>query len=301
MKRSLLMILVVLVMTALLAGVASAQAAAPEPALRIVEMAPPASDTWFGIEPSLPNLSGSLSFCVGDPLYSFGYYLKDHTYVYLNYLAALAPESDVLNFKGSYLFDFGFYAAVDYYAYDGNNCFFLTPGYRYNLNDKGFITGSFDYRSMNGAGTIVGYEVAGQYFTEAMSLNGEIYLSETDGNKVEVAANFKARDDLIWGAGATLNDGKFACYGGLTWMKEAVILDVKAGTDDDGLYYNLSGAYTVSDAVSLGLAYAGKESDTPKLTCKGTYGMKLIDLGLIYEAATAEEPAMVYLTYGLKF
>ncbi len=93
---------------------------------------------------------------------------------------------------------------MEYYHVGSSlDMYFLSPGYRYKLGERSFLAASFDYRYFNDAGEIIGWELAGQYYTDNMSVNGEIYLSEDFGNKLEVAANFKANESLVWGAGLT--------------------------------------------------------------------------------------------------
>ena len=307
MRRFLTIILAVLALTAIGAGSALAQPPTREgfedP---ILDQMPPESDTWFSITPAAPGFEASLTYCIGDPLYHFAYYLNDHTYADLNYLDAPLGNPDVLNLKGSYLFDFGLFVAMEYYHVESSlDMYYLSPGYRYPLGEQGFLAAGFDYRYYNNAGEIIGWELAGQYYTDNMSVDGEIYLSEDFGNKLEVAANFKASESLVWGTGLTFTDlggEDIACFAGLTWVKSPFIVDVKLGNDKGGFYYDLSGYYSVSDVFALGLEYGTLEGiEDPHVLCKGSYLTKLMDLGLIYQFATDTEPAMAYFTYGLKF
>ncbi len=131
MRRFLPIILAVLALTAIGAGSALAQ---PPPTREgfgdlILDEMPPESDTWFSITPAAPGFEASLTYCIGDPLYHFAYYLNDHTYADLNYLDAPLGDPDVLNLKGSYLFDFGLFVAMEYYHVGSSlDMYFLSPG-----------------------------------------------------------------------------------------------------------------------------------------------------------------------------
>ena len=88
----------------------------------ITEFMPPEGAAWFSIEPAGPSFEASLSYCIGDPLYHFAYYLNDHTFAELNYYTETGL--DIINLKGSYLLDLGLFVALEYESV--NSCLLYT-------------------------------------------------------------------------------------------------------------------------------------------------------------------------------
>jgi hypothetical protein len=296
MKRIFLIAAIVLALGLLCQSVAWGRAEDHEGlAESITALAPPENNTWFVIAPEPPGFACSISYCIDDPLSSFGYYLNDQTWVYLNY----QTPGDILNIKGSYLFDFGLFAAVDYYS-NGSGVYYVTPGYRFNLKDQGYVALSLDYRSNGATSGIVGYKAAGAYYTDTVSVSADCYLDVNNGLDFKAEANFKAHDELVWGAGLASEYGSLDYYAGLTWMKSAFVVDALAGNNVNGVYYDLNGTYAISDSFGAGVECEGGAGLDPVFTCKGTYSAELFDIGLMYSFPTNYTPAMVYLTYDLK-
>jgi hypothetical protein len=268
----------------------------PTPEELIAGMAQPSSDPMFTIVPKKPSLEAGLSWCIDDPLYSLNYELNDHTYAGFN-LQIPPPDQgydSITNVYGSYLFSFGLFVAGDYYAWGSESELTLSPGYRYNLQDKGYLAASCNLKSQNNSGSeFAGYKVEGQYYDETKLISGRISLPKDEVNTFEVESNFTATPEIIWGVNC--NGGDYFNYSaGLTWTKEAWVVDAAVGSDTDKFFCSLNGLYKINDQFNLGLENKFGNGN-PQYTLKAGCLNKLFTANLMYKI----DPAMFYLTYKL--
>ena len=141
------------------------------------------NSNWFEIEKEKPYwivTSTSNIYDIGNQL-GGEYYCDDQTFAEASY-TFFPMVSNVSNIKGSFLTESGFFIGMDYISTAGlTNASLISPGYRFNLNDNGYIAASLDYVSVDFLGEIVrevaGYDIDFKYYTEKMKFFGQIYVS----------------------------------------------------------------------------------------------------------------------------
>ena len=139
------------------------------------------------------------------------------------------------------------------------NEYYISPGYRYNLDNKGFLAFSFNYLNLNSMGRVIGVELDGRYYTNRMSLSGTASYSPDYGSTLDLSANYRMSNQVVCGVNLKTDAGDLDLSSGLTWVKTPFIINAKLGTDANGYYYDLSGYYSAADNLLLGLTYDGKE------------------------------------------
>lgn len=262
----------------------------------IQNLTQPGTEPRYDIEREQPNLGAGLSWCINDPLYNLDYFLNEQTYAGFN--IALPPPDEgfgtIINVYGSYLFNFGLFVGMDYYAWGESNAeLTISPGYRFNLQNKGYLAARLNFANGNTSSGIYSYQLEGQYYNETMLMTGQIVLPKDSLTTIVAGANFKTNDELIWGINC--GTGKqFDCTAGFTWSKNDWAVETTLGTSANAFYYDVNGLYKISEQFSLGLE--GKSENVNSLiTFKAKYQSKLFNLNLMYDF----NPAMVYLTYKL--
>lgn len=272
--------------------------AAWSPEESIAEMAPSSTEPWFDIKPETPHAGAGISWCIDDPLYNLNFYQSDHTFVGVNLQFPPPDEGyDMLtNIFGSYLFKFGLFIGADYYNWDSNYDWTISPGYRFNLNSQGYVAASIDYHSSNTSDSEVsGCKLDGQYYDDGMLLYCKVHLPKAGKTIFEADTNFKANEELIWGVKCNSEEKFYTA--GLTWTRGLLVWDGEAGSKENVFYFGLNGAYNFNEQFTGGVEYSKKVDVASETMLRLKYSSKLVTLNFMYTL----DPKKLDITYRLGF
>jgi len=237
-------------------------------------LAVPGFDGWFFVEPTQPYIKATAAWCIDDPLYTFDYYFNEQTFINLNYLLPESGDSAV-NLTGSYLWKRGIFCGLDYYTYDDYNDSIISPGYRFNIGDKGYVGFSVDYRSTNinwYDDGVIGYELDSEYYRDNLAFYGAIYLAEGDDElEVETELDYRLAEKLVAGVILGHADDENGFTVGMTCTPSQWVIDGKYGYEANEHYYQLNGVYYFTKNFGGGLEYAKEGKEEEVLTYKLRY------------------------------
>jgi hypothetical protein len=174
----------------------------------------PLFEGWYYIEKDNPSVTVRGLFPKNGNVFGFEYFQNDQTFIDVTHVN---PDSDNSStcVKGSYLFDNGFFAGLDYGSNGDVSQTTLSPGYRFNFDDNGYIAASLDYavndQFYRDSG-IVDYELTARYYTDQFRVYGNINIPNdkvvgTDQSYLWAGGAYKFSDNVVLGANyRRLND-----------------------------------------------------------------------------------------------
>jgi hypothetical protein len=209
------------------------------------------SDTWYKVAPESKFKAYTAS---ADTMAFYGaeFTLNDQTFVTLNSTSMDGPPIDMMEFKGSYLFDFGLFVGLDYVSVDGSPGldpgYVLSPGYRFNFGDESYVALSIDYMILSDIDfeEIVGYDIDFVYTFDGGRFFAQYYLSTDesvfDGEAgFDLGATYQAGDELVIGFYYWAIEDTDQYHAGLTWTPDFMTFDLMIGSVMDEGFYALSG------------------------------------------------------------
>jgi hypothetical protein len=231
------------------------------------------TDTWYSIKQDQPNVNVYARNITPDFSVVGGeYYQNDQTFADLFYQNI--NGSDMTYFGGSFLSESGFFIGLNYLEIASITATQLSPGYRFKVDDKGYVALSFDYLSDDYTNTaeIVSYGVNFKLFPESMKIYGEISLP-TEGNNtvVNFNANYQVNNRFVAGADFMSQGNDTAYSAGFTYMVQSLIIDGKLGKTFVDHYYQFAGMYNLKK-FGIGALYQKYQNDSdPGVTIQGKY------------------------------
>ncbi|MCL6589546.1 MAG: hypothetical protein K6U80_06290 [Firmicutes bacterium] len=247
------------------------------------------TDTWYGLDPPPGPHYRAYSYVpyTNSVYLNSEFYYNDHSFV----LISINDEQvDVAtNIKASILFPVGVFYGIK--AVYGDN--YLTRGiilgslgYRWNLNDQGYL--AFSIENARGQENIV-YALDGEFLSDSFKITGDVHCSN-NGTSAILQGRVKVNDNLV--AGIDIDTTNEGYYIGLTWKSSAyMIFDGKAGIHSNNFHYALSQTFKIGKH-QIGLEYeklASEEgdlitlkqkyllSDTSELVIKAGFGKPILE------------------------
>jgi hypothetical protein len=270
-------------------------------------------DTVYSIEKKEPYIRGSITSFDSDATEFWGeYYLNDQTFANLAYINANEADESLTYLKGSYLFDFGLFVGLDYITVDDENVFLLSPGYRYNFNDNGYIAFSIDYLDYDGYSEVSGYDFDWSYYSDKMKFVGQLYkFKELDDLIIDINYAYQISDQITAGVTATsvfdiVMDLGYTFNAGITWNVSNFILDLTYGnlfTEIDQTQYYLVGVmYNINDTFGAGIDFQTFDDYIDDIVSyKFKYVTDTTTFGLRYTPENDSLSKILYLTCEYKF
>jgi hypothetical protein len=271
-------------------------------------------DTWFSVKPDETSFKAALYSDDSGNIGIATYYLNDFTFVEL-FLDSPDSGDGITNPRGSYLFDFGLFIGLDYFNYS-SALFILSPGYRFNLQDHGYVALSLDYTMEPDSdyAEVTGYDLDAKYATDTVEFFAQ-YYSPTDKYPIadafyDLGFNIKAGDELTWGfryfriSSSTPLDGSIY-YLGLTWDTDLLILDADVGSNNmgpsDATFYDVSAIFKFGNGFGLGLQYSSYEDDpNDQISIKFKYIGNSSEFSLVYALENDTNSDYLMANYQLK-
>lgn len=218
-------------------------------------------DQWYGIGPTDPYAQVGY-FSVSDvdvSQFLAEYYQNDQTFALVN--GSDNGSNNATVFMGSYLFKVGFFIELGSFNSDSDDFTFLSPGYRFNLDDNSYASFQVDYAMTDIEDDIVGYELRLKYYQDTYKFTGQVYIPDEGDTYFNLGFAAKASDDVIIGLNYA-DEGDLSAYSiGLTWDAPVVILDARYGVDEDEeSLIEVSGMFKASDNLRVGLYVEQPES-----------------------------------------
>ncbi|HBE78074.1 MAG TPA: hypothetical protein DDW65_09895 [Firmicutes bacterium] len=267
----------------------------------------PENDQWFDCSKPQPSLNiEAVHFPKSKSAFGFpesqylalNFSVNDQSFVSIAYtdLFKDQPMEKIEFVAGSYLFDCGLFLGLnDLHSRAGalDDVYDASPGYRFNLNDNGYIALSCDYLDSGDDSDIGGYEADGMYYLKKAKLFGEIYQSDSsDGNDYYMlGANVALSDEMTMGMKIESINNSFEDQNvyqvGFTWSKNKVIVNSKFGKcyGYDFNYFAYGVTYSFNDNWNLGATCGKIENLTkdPGYALKLSYKTGLIHFSLIWD------------------
>jgi hypothetical protein len=221
--------------------------------------------------------------------FDMDYYQNDH--LFGEYLFSDSNSNTSSIFKGSYLFDFGLFVGLNYVSESRNqgSAYVISPGYRFNLRDKGYLAFSVDYGSwrdedIDGIG---GYDLDFKYYPDRFKIAAQYYhptqnnLGGDDLKDIyELEVDYQVNPELTVGFSNQISEGESLWFAGLSWTTKLLILDLKTGNstlnDDfmgfEGGFFEISGLFKFLGVIAFGLDYfSAEEKANPRTAIKYLY------------------------------
>jgi hypothetical protein len=275
-----------------------------------------AADTWYTVAPEINVFKAEVMSSDGFSSYGGEFILNDQTFAGLNVfndIGMVGPPIDSLtNLRASYLFDFGLFVGIDYYALDGgsyDSLYTISPGYRFGFGDDNYVALSLDYMvnpDMDFA-EIVGYDLdivyffaGGRFFFQYYSATDEAQMMRDTAYDLGVV--FQVADEVVIGANYYNVEDSSDYSVGLTWTPDFMVLDLQIGTFMEESNYALSALFSIGANWALGLGY---ESFEPFSDDKTIFKVKYMNdsskLIFGYVLENDSYPASYLLGYTLAF
>jgi len=260
------------------------------------------TDTWYSIKQDhsdihvyARNIPHNFSVVGGE------YYRNDQTFADL-YFQNIS-QSKMTYLGGSYLWESGFFCGFNYLNVDPTTEFLVSPGYRFQVKNNGYVAVSFDYLSNDYSDTndIVSYDVNFKLFPENMKIYGEISLpTEENDTLINLSTHYKVNNHLVAGADF-MSQGSFNAYSaGFTYTVQSFIIDATLGKTFVENYYQFAGTDNFK-IYSIGALYQKYQNDSdPCVTIQGKYHLSKGDLTLKYTFQNGSYDQATVLAYERK-
>ena len=227
----------------------------------ITEKSGSASDTWYSINPDKNVIKGDVSSLEDVTLLSGEYILDDQTFVGVSNLSIEGDE--LTEIRGSYLFDFGLFIGLDYFAYSAPpdtdlSLYIISPGYRLNINEQSYLALSLDYGidPDTDYSEVLGYDLDYAYYGETAKCYAQYYNWTPEGidaTVYDLGAAFRVADEIVIGFNYFRDEDSSDYDAGLTWKPDFMTLDFMIGTILEDGFYAVSGIVNLTDNIGAGL------------------------------------------------
>jgi hypothetical protein len=214
---------------------------------------------WYVIEPQAPFFQAVANSYDSTNRFAAEYWTGDQSFSEYSFTTA---NTNITCIRGSYLADSGWFFGAQFAAYMNDTYMLLSPGYRWDVGENGFVAVSLDYL-ITDDGTpekdILGYDVDYKFFTEKAKFFGQLYWNAMiDTGFYDFALNYQLSESFALGGQITLYDEDQSISLGFTWSKEKFVLDVLfeqaeiSGTDYDiaagSFLYDLNATFALGFA-----------------------------------------------------
>jgi hypothetical protein len=292
----------------------------------------PSFEGWYSIEKDSPSVTTRGLFPENYDLYGFEYFQNDQTFANLTYFSPDNGDSETY-LKGSYLFENNFFVGLDYGTDGDVSHSTLSPGYRFNFGDDGYMAVSLDYAADDDYllyvdKGIIDYEITAKYYTDLSRIYGQIVIPNedvvvTDKTFFYVGGAYKLSDNVVLGANFT-NGPKLVLYPyyGLVWT-DCTTYDLGATATFDKLGVelkyevtsyddlndetnatSLNALYSFTDNIRAGLQATKQENvDDPDLYAKIKYTVddtnSIILIHKFANDSIADDDGVTYLRWDI--
>lgn len=271
------------------------------------------TDTWFSVtkQPTPLVYAGVRSGM--EDTYGVGFYQNDQTFVELMYDHDPSYDSDLTNFKGSYLLSDGIFIGLDYQSFSAANYTYLAPGYRYNFGDRGYLALSADYLQSDTpfykkAFDLYCYELNFNYYWDNAKLSGQLFSYPTMNSQsvFMLQGDYRASETVTFGA-EVFKDifyDKLQYLAGITWSSDGFVIDGFYGSlgiprsAPINQYIVVSGMYDFTAQFSSGAEFLRQTGgDRMYLTMKAKYTDNKNNFVLSYRLENADFDSELIIGY----
>ncbi|HYH04357.1 MAG TPA: hypothetical protein VEC37_14800 [Bacillota bacterium] len=232
---------------------------------------------WYYIEPESPYFIGNLKSTSKATDIGALYYLNDFTFAEV----ATIDDGEDAVIRGSYKFDNGLIAGLDAGTKNDDYAMF-SLGYFYALGKNGFVAFSGDYDTSDTGDGLLGVDVDFRYYTDKMRVFGQVYNADKnaalaggeDQTFIDLAVNYKLQENLVVGAGLSINDDTSVFSFGGTYSEGELVADgaFSYDTDLEESTLALMGMYNFTEELTAGL-YGEFTDDEDYLALKAIYAL----------------------------
>jgi hypothetical protein len=260
------------------------------------------TDTWYSIKPDKPDVSGyALNIPANFSVVGGEYYQNDQSFADLYFQNV--SHSNLTYFGGSYLLESGLFVGLHYLEVGPTTETLLAPGYRFKVNQQGYVAVSFDYLSNDYSNThdIVGFDLDFKLFPKNMKLSGQIsFPNQGNDTVINLDTNYQVSNSLVVGADYLSQGSDNAYSAGLTYTVQSFIIDATLGKTFSENYYQLAGTDHLKD-FSIGALYQKYQYNSdPMVTIQGKYHLAKADLILKYTFENDTYDQVTVLAYEKK-